>query len=129
MSERSGGTVGDVLERAAQGEAAALGELFVCHAGLVFRVALRLTGSADDADDVVQDVFVGLPEALRLYDGASEIETWLRQLTVRRSLMVLRTARRRQVRERLARSPAPGARHTRHSEARALTAHGRTGAG
>ena len=39
------------------------------HGALVHRVAYRLTLSADEAEDIVQEVFVGLPEARGAYDG------------------------------------------------------------
>jgi RNA polymerase sigma-70 factor (ECF subfamily) len=38
------------------------------HADALLTLALRLTGERADAEDVVQDVFVGLPEALRRYE-------------------------------------------------------------
>jgi RNA polymerase sigma-70 factor, ECF subfamily len=84
-----------VLTRTAQGDADALGQLFGEYAGMVHRVALRLTMSADDADDVVQDVFVGLPEALRRYSEQGTFESWLRTLAVRVALMRMRAARAR----------------------------------
>jgi RNA polymerase sigma-70 factor (ECF subfamily) len=62
---------------------------------MVHRIATRLTLSADEADDVVQEVFVGLPEALRRYSEQNTFEPWLRVLTVRVALMRMRAARTR----------------------------------
>ncbi len=53
-----------VLRRAQEGEAEAITILYERYAPLVYRVALRLTASPTEAEDVVQDVFIGLPEAL-----------------------------------------------------------------
>ena len=39
----------------------AVGELFAEHGDMVYRAALRLTGSRADADDVTQELFVRLP--------------------------------------------------------------------
>jgi len=44
---------------------------------------------------VVQDLFVGLPEALERYRDQGRFESWLRRVTVRLGLMRLRSGRRR----------------------------------
>lgn len=89
----------DVLKAARAGSADALGELFVRHAGVVHRVARKLTASDDDAQDIVQDVFVGLPEALRHYREQGTFEAWLKRISVRTTLMHMRSATRRERRE------------------------------
>jgi len=53
---------------------------------------------------VLQDVFVGLPEALRVYEERERFEYWLKRLAVRASLMALR-ARQRRREDRLADVP------------------------
>jgi RNA polymerase sigma factor (sigma-70 family) len=83
------------LERAASGSADALAGLFELHAAMVHRVAYRLTMSPDDAEDIVQDVFIGLPEALAAYSGDGGFAAWLRKVTVRTTLMRMRSSRRR----------------------------------
>src|SRR5687767_2311860 len=89
----------DELNAARTGSPDALGRLFVRHASVVHRVALRLTSSHDDAQDIVQDVFVGLPEALRGYHEQGTFEAWLKRVTVRCTLMHMRSATRRERRE------------------------------
>lgn len=78
------------------GHTHALGELYRLHSPALYRVAYRLTGSREDAEDVLHDVFVGLPEALEHYEERGRLDAWLRRLTARRALMKLR-AQRRQV--------------------------------
>jgi RNA polymerase sigma-70 factor, ECF subfamily len=80
----------DTLAAARAGSPDALGRLFAQHAGLVYRVALRLTASEADAEDIVQDVFIGLPEALRGYQEHGTFEAWLKRVAVRCALMRLR---------------------------------------
>jgi RNA polymerase sigma-70 factor (ECF subfamily) len=70
-------------------------ELYSRYALSVHRLAYRITGSADDADDIVQDLFVGLPEALRSYDGRGSIEGWLRRIAARMSLALVHKRGRR----------------------------------
>jgi RNA polymerase sigma-70 factor (ECF subfamily) len=83
----SSSTASDRLERASTGEPAALAELFDTHASNVYRVAYAILLSADDADDVVQDVFIGLPEALQHYKEQGTFSAWLRIVTARTALM------------------------------------------
>jgi RNA polymerase sigma-70 factor (ECF subfamily) len=84
-----------LIEQASGGSNEALATLFQVHSALVHRVAYRLTLSADDAEDIVQDVFVGLPEALAAYGGRGAFDAWLRKVTVRTALIRLRSTRRR----------------------------------
>ena len=86
---------GALIDRARRGEMDALAELFREHAPAVHRLAFYLTASADDAEDVVQDVFIGLPEALRGLSDASAFPAWLRRVAARTALMRMRTERRR----------------------------------
>lgn len=84
-----------LIQQASGGSNSALAALFEMHSALVHRVAYRLTLSADDAEDIVQDVFVGLPEALAAYSGKGAFDAWLRKVTVRTALIRLRSTRRR----------------------------------
>lgn len=84
-----------LLAGARAGEPEALAEIFEEYARRMLGVAQRITGSEEDARDVVQDVFVGLPEALRGFDGTGALPAWLRRITVRAALLRLRSERRR----------------------------------
>ena len=77
------------------GDTAALAALYAAHAQPLFAVAWRLTGSRADAEDVLHDVFVGLPEALRRYVERGSFAAWLRTVTARTALMRMRASRRR----------------------------------
>jgi RNA polymerase sigma-70 factor, ECF subfamily len=85
----------DVLRAAQAGSLDALGELYRTHSRLVHAAAWRLLGSREDAEDVLQDVFVGLPRALRSYREQGRFAAWLRQLAVRTALMRLRSQKRK----------------------------------
>jgi RNA polymerase sigma-70 factor (ECF subfamily) len=85
----------ELAAMAATGDTRALGELYHRHAGRLELLALRLLGSGADAEDVVQDLFVGLPEALRRYRDDGRLEAWLRRVTVNLALKRMRGARRR----------------------------------
>lgn len=85
----------ELVERAMQGSTDALGALFQRHAPGVHRLAYALLRSAAEADDVVQDVFLGLPRALRSYAGRGPLEAWIRRVAARTALMRMRAGRRR----------------------------------
>jgi RNA polymerase sigma-70 factor (ECF subfamily) len=84
-----------LIAHAASGSHDALAALFELHSPHVHRVAYRLTMSADEADDIVQDLFIGLPEALSAFSGTGDFSAWLRRVAVRTTLMRMRASRRR----------------------------------
>src|SRR4051812_40224955 len=88
--------VGDLAERARSGSSDALSELYACYGHALMALAYRLTGSRADAEDVLHDVFLGLPEALRRYEERGALESWLKRVTARVALTRLR-ARKREV--------------------------------
>src|SRR5262245_51203749 len=86
------------MRRLRQGEAGALEQAYRGHAAGLLALVYRLTGSTEDAEDVVQDLFVGLPEALNRYQEQGRFEAWLRRIAVRLALIRMRSrVRRREV--------------------------------
>ena len=79
------------------GDPAALAALYRQFAGVAMAVAYRLLLSRADAEDVVHDLFLGLPEALRKYDERGALAAWLKRVTVRLALSRLRAPSRREV--------------------------------
>jgi RNA polymerase sigma-70 factor (ECF subfamily) len=68
----------ELYAAARAGRLDAVGELYRRHAHDVYTLALRIVASADDAEDVLQDVFVGLPRALRGCRDQGRFAAWLR---------------------------------------------------
>ncbi|MBI4546287.1 MAG: sigma-70 family RNA polymerase sigma factor [Gemmatimonadetes bacterium] len=93
MSERHWSAA--LVEAVRAGAPEALDELYRAYSPLVHRLAYRIIGSAADADDVLQDVFLGLPEALRSYEGRAALGEWIRRVAIRTALMRLRSYERR----------------------------------
>lgn len=73
----------------------ALEKAYRRYAKPVFGVAYRLTGSATEAEEVLQDVFVGLPESVRSFEGRGSFEGWLTRVAARMALARNRTRKRR----------------------------------
>ena len=91
LKEHPPGTEPALLAAVRQGSTEALGELYTRHAADVFSLAFRLTGSREDAEDVLQDVFVGLPRALRAYQEQGRFGAWLGRVAARVALVRLRS--------------------------------------
>lgn len=85
----------DLLNALRSGEACALGTVYEIFGGMVYRVAWRFTGCKADAEDVLQDVFIALPESVVRLETAAVFEAWLKRVAVRTSLMKLRAGSRR----------------------------------
>lgn len=93
MSEQPKQSV--LLREALAGDPEALRRLYDRYGDQVYRLAFRLTESSADAHDIVQDVFLGLPEALRSYAAEGSFEGWLKKVAARTALMKLRRQRMR----------------------------------
>ena len=83
-----------LVGKARDGDLGAYEELVRRHRDRVYRIALRITGDAADADDVTQEVVIQLWTALSGFVGSSAFTTWLYRVVVNRSLDQQRRARR-----------------------------------
>jgi len=84
-----------LIEAVRAGNPEALAALYREHGAALYRLAYRLTGTREEAEDVVHDVFVGLPEALAHYEERGKFTSWLRRVTARVALIRLRSRQRR----------------------------------
>src|SRR6266851_7244794 len=89
------GSSASLIAEARAGSPDALSALYLEHGVALFGLAYRLVGAREDAEDVVHDVFVGLPEALRRYEERGSFGGWLKRVTARVALMKLRSGKRR----------------------------------
>jgi RNA polymerase sigma-70 factor (ECF subfamily) len=77
-----------LLRRLLKGDEAAYKELLSRHGRYLFGIAHSLSGNAADAEDLVQETFVGaLTSSFR---GEAAVRTWLVQILVRRAAMLRR---------------------------------------
>jgi RNA polymerase sigma factor (sigma-70 family) len=94
-------TESELLAQARRGSASAIGALYESHGANLLRLGVRITGSQSDAEDLLHDLFVGLPELLSRYEHRSKLDAWLRAVMARMAIAKLRQGTRR---ERLASS-------------------------
>ena len=63
----------------------------------IFRLGMNITGSREDAEDVMQEAFLKAYEHLPEFEGNSRFYTWLVRIAVNQALMKLRKRRPNQV--------------------------------
>jgi len=85
----------ELIHQTAAGAPEGIAGLYRLYAARLLRLSWRLTGSRHDAEDVVHDLFLGLPEAIRSFGNRGSFDGWLNRVTTRMALMRLRSARRR----------------------------------
>ncbi|MEM9803388.1 MAG: RNA polymerase sigma factor [Planctomycetota bacterium] len=71
-----------LVQRARVGDRAAFADLVRIHRGEVQRVALRLVGNHEDAEDIAQETFVRAWRGLALHRGDGRFGAWLLGITV-----------------------------------------------
>lgn len=86
--------VAEDLAAAQRGDSPAFARLVRVHQARVFSVALRLTGSREDAEELAQDAFVQLHAALPQVAGPSHVLHWLLRTVTHRSIDRLRARER-----------------------------------
>ena len=111
-------TESGLVAKARAGETDALAELFRRYGQQVYGIAIRITASKHDAEDVTQNVFVGLPEALSGYTGTGSLGAWLRRIATRTALLFIRQRQRQAKWERKAGRRSFGAEPPDQVEAR-----------
>src|SRR5437868_14200223 len=94
-AQREAATAALLVSRAKAGDASAFGDLVRPYRKRIFALALHLSGSASDADDIVQDVFIRAYKALPQFEGRSEFFTWMYRLTLNRAFDARRSRVRR----------------------------------
>ena len=89
----------DLIARVVAGDRLAARALYDAHVARVHRLAYRLTGDVQLAEEVVQDTFVRAIAHLGRFRGDCALTTWLHRITVSVALNATRGTRRRQERE------------------------------
>lgn len=77
---------GYLVRRAQEGYVDAYAELVDRHGQLAYRVALRLLGNHQDAEDVAQEALVTAWQQLPGFKARSSFSTWLYQIVTRKTL-------------------------------------------
>jgi RNA polymerase sigma-70 factor (ECF subfamily) len=71
-----------LVERCRAGDPVAFARLVALHEGMVFNLAVRLLGDAEEARDVAQDVFLQVYRMLGRFEGRSSLKTWIYRIVM-----------------------------------------------
>ncbi len=85
-----------LIARARAGDESALEQLYRAYEGSVYNLARRLTKTAEDAEDVLQETFLEVCRSLGSWRGDGSLWGWVRTITASKALM---RYRREKVRE------------------------------
>ena len=80
----------ELADRCRQGDSQAFEELYRQHAGRLYSLAFRMAGSAQEAEDLLQDVFLHVHRKLGSFRGESSLGTWLYRIAMNHCLDYLR---------------------------------------
>lgn len=95
---------GLAVRRLRRGDGRAFEELVVAHQDRVFRLVLRMLGDAAEAEDVSQEVFVAVHQALPRFRGDSRLSTWIWRIAKNQAINRLKSRERHET-EDLATTP------------------------
>jgi RNA polymerase sigma-70 factor (ECF subfamily) len=94
-AEQEAATANALVAAAKSGDRQAFEALVRRYRKRIFALALHITHSASEADDITQDVFLKAYRALASFEGRSQFFTWVYRMTVNRSLNARRDRARR----------------------------------
>ncbi len=77
-----GGREAALVQRCAEGDEAACGELVAEHQRMVVQLAMNLLGDRDEALDLSQDVFLRVFRTIHRFRGQSTLRTWIYRIAV-----------------------------------------------
>lgn len=75
-----------LLEQLKQGDESAFKKIVETWQDMVYNTAIGIVQSAEDAEDVAQEVFVQVYQSIHSFKGESKLSTWLYRITITKSL-------------------------------------------
>ena len=96
LPPEEGGEADVVLVKRAQGgDVAAYSTLMRRHQGKIYGLVYNMTGNQQDAEDLVQDVFLKGYKVLKRFKGKSSFYTWIYRIAINRTINFLKKRRNR----------------------------------
>lgn len=80
----------ELVRRCKKHDIAAQGALYERFSGVLFGICLRYCGNKDDANDLLQDVFIRIFDRIRSFKEEGSLEGWMKITCVRQALNFLR---------------------------------------
>lgn len=85
----------DLVAKAAAGDRSAFGEIYRRYVRRIFTLALRMLNTADEAEDVTQEVFLQAYKNLAGFQGRSGFYTWIYRVACNTCLQARKKSRHR----------------------------------
>ena len=85
-----------VVAKARDGDRDAFRALVELHSRYIYSLAHRMTGNAQDAEDVVQEAWLKAHKQLSRFEARADFRTWLHRITVNCSIDLIRARRHRE---------------------------------
>ena len=79
-----------LISRLKARDEAALESLMAQYEARVFSLVLRITGNREDAEEVLQDVFLAVVQKIETFRGEAKLSTWIYRIATNAALMKLR---------------------------------------
>lgn len=87
----------ELVHSAQKGDTSAFGQLVEAHQSKIYSLCYRMTGNAEDAADLTQEVFLSAWRSLSRFQEQSSFGTWVYRMATNASIDFLRREKRRQV--------------------------------
>ncbi len=87
----------EILKRAINGDRTAFEIIYNTYAGFVYRNALRITESIEDAEEVTQEVFIRVLKNINKFKFNSSFGTYLYRITVNSSINYVKKNGKKQI--------------------------------
>lgn len=78
------------LEALKRRDKAAFAQVLDQNSEKIYRLALKMVGNVQDAEDILQETFIKAFNNIDKFEGRSKVSTWLYRIAVNESLMMLR---------------------------------------
>ena len=78
------------LEALQAGDMAEFARLVDAYSTQIYRLALKMLGDEQDAEDVLQNTFMKALQSIENFEGRSSVSTWLYRIAVNEALMMVR---------------------------------------
>jgi len=83
----------DIVARSQAGDADAFETLYRRHSARIYTLACRMAGSAEDGEDLLQEIFLQAYRKLESFKGEAALGTWLYRLALNHCLYYVRSLR------------------------------------
>lgn len=76
----------DLIERCKNGEETAFRDIYRLYNKAMYNLCLRITGSVEEAEDVLQEAFISAFRKIDSFENRSSFGAWLKRIVINRAL-------------------------------------------